>query len=352
MGSRFWSPSDSDNVLVKAPPCPEVYPFLRAKLIGRMRNSPIPDRLDLRAVLLAPLAALYCLGWIAYESMYRFGIKRAKRAHPRVICIGNLVVGGMGKTPFTIELAKILTELGHQVVVSCSGYGAPRSRDATLAPRGSLDAREWGDEAAVVRSYLPELDLVVGRNRVMAAEITHKHAPNSILVLDDGYQHLPLAKNLVILLDAPKPSNPLCLPAGPYRQPRSARSRADLVLPDRFAMVRVSAVDDDFAAEIASGATVQILTSIANPYAFFLELEHFGLKIAFAKAMKDHDPLDSRYIFDGFDSKLPIVVTMKDWVKLRHRTDLEKWQFRVVQETVGIEPREEFIEWLQARIPH
>jgi len=317
-----------------------------------MRNNPIPDRLDFRAVVLSPLAALYCLGWIAYESMYRFGIKKAKRPHPRVICIGNLVVGGMGKTPVTIEMAKILTELGHKVVISCSGYGAPRSREATLAPSGILDAREWGDEAAVMRSYLPDIDLVVGRNRVIAAEIAHKTAPDSILVLDDGYQHLPLAKNLVILLEAKKPANPLCLPAGPYRQPRSARSRADLVLPGHFSLVRESVVDASLASEIEKGAIVQILTSIANPYAFLLQLENAGLKIGFVNAMKDHDPLDSRYLFDGFDPNLPIVVTMKDWVKLQNRTDLDQWQFRVVRESVAIAPRDEFIEWLQARIPH
>ncbi|MFX8929914.1 tetraacyldisaccharide 4'-kinase, partial [Acinetobacter baumannii] len=84
-----------------------------------------------------------------------------------------------------------------------------------MAPDGPLDPAGWGDEPAMFRWLLPDVPLVVGRRRVLAAELVHQHFPKAVLVMDDGFQHLPVKKHIQILLDDPTPKNSRCLPAGP-----------------------------------------------------------------------------------------------------------------------------------------
>src|ERR1700684_1214780 len=91
---------------------------------------------------LVPFSWAYAAGWEMYLALYKSGLKRAREPHQPVVCVGNLQVGGSGKTPVTLKLAKLLRELGHEVTVSSSGYGAPRAERASLAPDGQLSASE------------------------------------------------------------------------------------------------------------------------------------------------------------------------------------------------------------------
>src|SRR4051812_39429853 len=84
--------------------------------------------------ILTPASWLYALGWEAYLGIYRIGLKKPSEPHRPVVCIGNLVVGGSGKSPFTLFVAQALRGLGHEVVLSCSGYGSPASQAASVAP--------------------------------------------------------------------------------------------------------------------------------------------------------------------------------------------------------------------------
>ena len=190
----------------------------------------------LARLALSPLSLIYAIGWEAYLGVYRLGLKRAKEPHRPVVCVGNLVSGGSGKTPATLHVAQVLADLGHSVVLSASGYGSPGSEAATLIPEGPLDPSEWGDEPALYRELLPAVPIIVGRRRVLAAEICAREFPDAVLLMDDGFQHLPLRKHLSMILDSPEPENRMCLPAGPYREPRWNRRRADLVLPGQFRM--------------------------------------------------------------------------------------------------------------------
>ncbi|HVL40476.1 MAG TPA: tetraacyldisaccharide 4'-kinase, partial [Fimbriimonadaceae bacterium] len=189
--------------------------------------------------LLTPLSWLYTLGWQSYLGMYRLGLKRPQEPHRPVLCVGNLVVGGSGKSPLVLHLARLLRNLGQDVVVSASGYGSPRAAGASVAPDGPLDPAEWGDEPAMLRWLQPDLPIVVGRRRVLAAQLVARSWPGSVMLMDDGFQHLPLHKHLTLLLDPDIP-NSQTLPAGPYREPRVNRSRADLVLPGAFRVQRRS----------------------------------------------------------------------------------------------------------------
>jgi len=284
--------------------------------------------------ILSPLAGMYALGWWAYEGLYRAGIKKTASPHGLVICVGNLQVGGLGKTPLTIGIADFLVSSGYEVVIGASGYGSPRSAEATIAPEGELKASEWGDEPAVIRDCLPGLHLVVGRDRVMAARLVHESFPKAILIMDDGFQHLPLHKDVSIVIEPDGRLNPFCLPIGPYREPRTGLARADY---------RVESVGNVLTIETGlspdanmTGQDAQILTSIANPERFITTVESIVRPgtIVWQRLQRDHEPLQVGNLFDGFERSRPIFVTAKDWVKLRERPDLASWEIIVVRQHV------------------
>jgi tetraacyldisaccharide 4'-kinase len=304
------------------------------------------------SLLLLPFSALYAAGWVIYQLVYLFGIKRPQRPHGPVVCIGNLIAGGSGKTPVTVHTARVLTALGKEVVVSVNGYGSPRQDNAHAAPEGPLDAREWGDEASLIRQKLPDVPLIVGRDRVKAAQICRDLHPEAVLLLDDGFQHLPLYKDVTILLDPPDLDNRWCMPSGPYREPRSTgRQRADTIIPGEFTlsapMVEIKRPDG---APYEIEGAVNALCAVARPERFIDTIEHHGYKVAHERLLPDHDDLRDKRLFLGLDPTLPVVVTEKDWVKLQHRTDLDVWTVLVASYDVQVEPTDRFRNWLKDKL--
>lgn len=305
----------------------------------------------LRTVLV-PSSGLYWLGWQAYLAVYTLGLKRPKEPHRPVICVGNLTVGGSGKTPATLCVAKLIQGMGRQVVISASGYGSPASESATLMPTpssgGQLRASQWGDEPAMIRWQLPDVPLIVGRDRVRAAQICHEQFPDAILVLDDGLQHLPLKKHIQICLDDPSATNRMVLPAGPYREPRSSLRRMDRVIDDlRF---QPTGFLPNGAEPAEQPTSANALCAIARPERFFDSLRGQGINIAAAKSLPDHDPLTAGTLFDGLPADLPLIVTAKDWVKLRDRSDIGNRQILVAMQEARIEPEDEFKAWLRSKL--
>lgn len=298
---------------------------------------------------LTPLSWLYAAGWQAYLATYRLGLKKAQAPHFPVLCIGNLQVGGTGKSPVTLLVSEILRQAGHNVVVSSSGYGSPRSEGASVAPEGELDAKEWGDEPAMLRTLSPELPLIVGRSRVQGARLCQERFPDALLLLDDGFQHLPLRKHVTIVLDPPT-GNRRCLPAGPYREPYKNRSRADLVIPDRFrASFRLTGFLDTKGTEHAV-QEANVLCALGDPSRFLRDLKQAGAEVRQSTLLPDHDPMDRGNLLDSLSPDLPLVVTAKDWVKLRSRGDLGKYQVLIARQEACIEPEAEFRAWLTKRL--
>lgn len=290
--------------------------------------------------LLSPLALLYSAGWEAYLLVYRLGLKRPFRAKVPVLCVGNLRVGGTGKTPFVRALCEWLLSRGHSVVVSASGYGSPRSVGATIAPSGPLDSSAWGDEPALLRQWLPGLPLIVGRNRVEAARLADLHFAQSLLVLDDGFQHLPLAKSASIVLRPDPDKNRMCIPAGPYREPAWHYRRANLVVPDHGPAARTITITDVAGREVGlTGQTVDVLCAIAQPDSVAESLAKLGLKPRNQIALSDHDPLTTEDLFEQFEGDIPIVVTGKDWVKLRHHPARNRVQIWIIDYRVNFSER-------------
>ncbi len=302
--------------------------------------------------LLTPLSWLYAGGWQCYRAVYQFGFKHAAEPHCPILVVGNLSVGGSGKSPFTLFLAHEIRQLGYSVVVSASGYGAPRAEAATTAPPGPLPASEWGDEPAMMRWLMPDLPLIVGRRRVLAAEIAHREFPDAILLMDDGFQHLPLKKQISIVLDEPHPVNPRCLPAGPYREPRSNAKFADLVVPGEFRTVRNRlTLEDPLHGTTQTPAQFNVLCALGRPERFLADLdEDFPGAHHQAVLRPDHDRLMEGNLWSALGSELPIVVTAKDWVKLRERPDLESARWWVARSSVSVTPPASFRTWLKAKL--
>lgn len=317
-------------------------------LSERWESNRLGDRILLGA--LTPLSWLYQAGWQAYRAIYRFGIKRPVAPHRAIVCVGNLVTGGAGKSPMTLHLAQLLRELGYDVVLSCSGYGSPAAKAAQVAPEGELDPRVWGDEPAMFRWLEPDLPIIVGRRRVLAAHLAAERFPGSVMLMDDGFQHLPLAKGLTILLDKRVAQNPRCLPAGPYREPRRNRKLADLVLPGEFSIEAEPVRVVDLAGSSIDPQPVQVLCALGRPKSFLKSLRQAGFAISESTLLPDHDPMTAGTLLSGFDASRPVVVTAKDWVKLRQRKDIDGWNIGIAMHRVQVHPAAEFRSWLADRM--
>lgn len=294
--------------------------------------------------LLLPFSGVYALGWNMYRYVYQIGLKKAAEPHFPVVCVGNLTTGGTGKTPVTVAIAELLEAAGKQVVLGVSGYGSPAAEGATVAPDGPLDPARWGDEPALLRNLLPAVPMIVGRRRVLAAQLCHQRFPDAVLLMDDGFQHLPLKKHVTILVEPTNLTNHFCLPAGPYREPRSNRRLADILLgPEGHFSINPNPLTftDLHGNPVDTPHEAQMLCAIGSPQRFVDSLKLVGVKVTAERRLPDHDRLDAGTLFAGFEPNQPIVVTAKDAVKLQRRNDLPK-NLIVAHLKVSIEPTDSF----------
>jgi tetraacyldisaccharide 4'-kinase len=166
--------------------------------------------------------------------LYARGVLKSRALGVPVVSVGNLTVGGTGKTP-AVELAvRTLMDLGHRPAVLSRGYGRRRGGIQVVADAASirLDADEGGDEPFLLARRLPGVPVVVGTNRYEAGRHATARFGVSAIVLDDGFQHRTLAKDLeIVMARAHAPwGNGQLLPGGPLREPLGALARAQLIV--------------------------------------------------------------------------------------------------------------------------
>jgi tetraacyldisaccharide 4'-kinase len=168
-------------------------------------------------ILLWPASKLYGVGVSIRTRLYASGLLKQKRLKATVISVGNLSVGGTGKTPLVIWLAEKLLEQGQRVAILTRGY------------RGTAGS---SDEVEVMRLRLQNRVVFgVGKNRFAEGQRIESHQAIDIFLLDDGFQHLQLARDLdIALIDASRPMTQQLLPAGPMREPLSALTRAGIII--------------------------------------------------------------------------------------------------------------------------
>lgn len=227
------------------------------------------------------------------RSLYRRGIVRGRRLHRPLISIGNIAAGGTGKTPAVIALCRFLAANGLRVAVLTRGYGR---RDPAVAGRLlELDAEKYGDEPVLIKRST-NVDVLVGADRYENA----RDFSCDVFVLDDGFQHLQLARDYDIVIDAP---------ARFYREGRSALADADAVIPRTLRPV----VPDHL-----HGRRVFAFAGLADNGQFFASLRAAGLEVAGTAEFPDHhrytDADLARIRRDAQGAT--IVTTEKDAVKI------------------------------------
>ena len=169
------------------------------------------------------------------NTCYTRGIFQARRLPCTVISIGNIVVGGTGKTPAVIAIAKQLQADGVRVAILLRGYKRQSREKITIVTDGEkrfCTAAESGDEADMMARLLPGIPIIVGRHRYAAGQLAITRFKSEVLLLDDGFQHRQLHRDVdIVTIDATRPFDTgQLLPAGTLREPVTALRRADMLL--------------------------------------------------------------------------------------------------------------------------
>ncbi|HEY0143345.1 MAG TPA: tetraacyldisaccharide 4'-kinase [Thermoanaerobaculia bacterium] len=228
------------------------------------------------------------------RALYRAGVFQPQQLHKPVISIGNISAGGAGKTPAVIALARYLGERGHRVAVLTRGYG--RADSSVSGPVTSLDAEKFGDEPVLIKKHLTNIAVLVGHNRYRNAY----GFDTDLFILDDGFQHLQLDRDIDIVIDVPRPRF--------SREGRSALRDADFVIPRQLRTM---------IPEELRGKKVFAFAGLASNAQFFASLE--GLEVIGTRGFEDHHrytPADLAALRKAA-GEATLVTTEKDWVKIQ-----------------------------------
>ena len=258
-----------------------------------------------------------------------------------VIVVGNLTVGGSGKTPMTAWLAGRLRDAGYRPGIVSRGYGRSNATSSLLVGPGA-DPAVVGDEP-ILLARQTGVPVWVDRDRVRAARALAEAQGVDVVISDDGLQHHRLPRDISILMvdGRRRFGNGLCLPAGPLREPRSVAAQADFVVitngspqPGEFRMDLVQSailrrVDRPVRTLTCSdleGCPAHAIAGIADPERFFDALEKVGVDVI-RHPFPDHHRFRPRHI--RFADELPVIMTEKDAVKCRGFADERHWYWPV-----------------------
>lgn len=186
-----------------------------------------------KVFLINILSRIYSsLGWFRIK-FYQWGIFRTRRLSVPVLCVGDLILGGSGKTPTVVSLATHFQEKGYRVAILCSGYKGRSKNKITVVSQGNgplVGAEEGGDEAVMMARSLPGVVILSGKNRYNLGKYAVEKLGTNLVILDGGYQHLGLARDLNILLVTPELISTKTRLHQILREPISGIRRADLIL--------------------------------------------------------------------------------------------------------------------------
>ena len=288
-----------------------------------------------------------------------------------VISVGNLSVGGSGKTPIVAALARMLLDMGQRPAILSRGYARRHATDGVVVVSDGNRVREpvenSGDEPQMLARALPGVPVLVCADRHLAGRLAEKRFDATVMLLDDGFQHLALGRNVDVLVMPASDLDDAVLPSGRLREPLDAASSADCVLVpgsledvsrvaatfDRMPVFRVTnhfGSVQGLDASAPSGTRVVAVAGIARPERFFTTLREQGFEIVRELRFPDHhwfssDDLDRiRRIAKETSADL-VVTTEKDAVRVAPQSG-----WAVLPMTAVIEPPELFSSWLRERL--
>ncbi len=291
------------------------------------------------SLLLTPLSWTFCTAIRLRRALYRAGLLPVRRFPVPVLVVGNITVGGTGKTPLVVWLAEFFRQQGYWPGIVSRGYkGRAETWPQPVTP--DSDPRLVGDEPVVLarRTRCP---VVVAPRRPAAIEYLLQTTQCDIVLSDDGLQHYAMHRDLEIAVvdDIRRLGNGLCLPAGPLREPEERLKTVHFVvckgatMPHEISMqYRLDSPrlirDEQITRPLADfrGQAVHAVAGIGDPERFFSRLEEQGIKVM-RHPFPDHHDFQARDI--EFGDRLPVIMTEKDAVKCRDLADQRHWYLGV-----------------------
>ena len=258
------------------------------------------------------------------KKLYSIGLLKSYQIKCPVVIVGNISVGGVGKTPMVIWLVNKLQSQGLKVGVVSRGYGGKREHEPLLViPQTS--AKASGDEALLIARHT-NAPVYVGKNRVKAAKKLVLDYRVDIIISDDGLQHYALKRDLeIVLIDANYGlGNEKLLPAGPLREEKSRLDKVDIVVYkglkkeahyfeyEPLMVYELGRIKNQKPIESFRNQHINAIAGIAHPDSFFTLLANQGLAII-KNPLDDHEELTEAHF--KFDNNDPIFITEKDAVK-------------------------------------
>jgi tetraacyldisaccharide 4'-kinase len=319
----------------------------------------------MKSLVLPPLSALYGAVTRTRLSLYRRGTFRTTKLDRPVISVGNLTVGGTGKTPLVEWVSKTIAGAGKKVCILTRGYGREHPQRQVVVSDGQTILAtpiEAGDEPYLLATGLLGSAAVISNgDRISAGRYAIEALGSECFVLDDGFQHLRLARDLnIVTIDATNPwGGGVLLPHGRLREPLAGLSRADCVVITRSnqiqdlnplraqiaGLIRAPVFESTMrpVRNLLSGGPVAAFCGVGNPQSFFDQLRRTGYVLLFEKAFADHhwytqndiDELTRTATRAGATS---LITTAKDAVKLRSLSVSLPWH--VFQIEIAIKDEE------------
>lgn len=289
-------------------------------------------------------------------TQYSLGLKKTTKPNTKVIIVGNITVGGTGKTPFIIWLVEYLAHRGKSVAIISRGYGGKSSR-YPLEVSTATAADEAGDEPKLLAERL-KVPVVVDPNRVRAALHAENKFHPDFIISDDGLQHYALGRDFEIcIIDGlRKLGNRFLMPVGPLREPKSRLASCDLVLQNggddwlstRFDIQPLHWVNlhggetIDVADETLPFDNCTAVCGIGNPEKFSKTLQQLSLKFDL-RVFPDHHQYNEADFEEFNDS--PVVMTEKDAIKCQAFAKQNWWYLKV-----GVKPNAKAISAIEHMI--
>jgi tetraacyldisaccharide 4'-kinase len=326
-------------------------------------------------VVLGPASLIYGAAMRWRQRWYAGGRGRQRRLARPVVSVGNLRVGGAGKTPVVAYLARLLSGLGERPAILSRGYGRRRRLEGvTVVSDGERIAAGLdvsGDEPLMLARALPGVPVLVGTDRFLSGRLAERLGA-TIHILDDGFQHLALARDLDLLLVDEADLSDRLLPAGWLRETVDASARADAVLTspmqsaapvrqalgvDRlFGFARAIGaprwIEDGALAPLSPSDPLLAVAGIARPERFFGDLRDAGWRLAGTRTFRDHHPFsgsDLEKLADDMrvNGATAMVTTEKDAVRFQALAG-RHLPIAYVPLTITIEP--DFDKWLMSQL--
>jgi tetraacyldisaccharide 4'-kinase len=311
--------------------------------------------------LLSPLSGLYRLVSFIRKQCYFLGLFKQHRLPVPVIIVGNISVGGTGKTPFVIYLVQQLQQQGFKPGIISRGYGG-HSDNYPVTVSNNSDPAIVGDEPVIIARQT-NCPVVVSPTRIEAAHYLLEQYDCDLIISDDGLQHYALARDLeIVLVDAQRQfGNQYCLPAGPLREPLSRLQDVDFIVYNgnvsdaSFNMTlsasnAINLPDFNVTKNIINfeGQELHAIAGIGNPQRFFNQLAQFGIRVI-PHEFDDHHAFSKQDL--EFNDNKTILMTEKDAVKCQHFAKNNMW-FIPVEATVSGNLDQLIIQQLTGSHPH